>query len=76
MEFSEVRPMNEREEGYRAGREARAGFVGRSAKASRPGADAVTRMVDAAVYRYEHEMHDHIEPTPDESTSDEDGKDE
>ena len=61
--------MNEREEGYRAGREARAGFVGRSARASRPGADAVTRMVDAAVYRYEHETH--IEPVPDESTSDE-----
>lgn len=62
--------MTEREEAYRAGNEARAGFAQRARTASRSSEDTVTRMVNAAVYRYEHERQD---PAPDaaESTSDE-----
>lgn len=50
--------MSEREEVYRAAREARAGFVDRTRRGMGSGTDAVTRMVDAAVYRYEHRVPD------------------
>ncbi len=47
--------MSEREEGYRAEQEARAGYARRAAGSSHTGVDAVTRLVNAAVYRDEHQ---------------------
>jgi hypothetical protein len=56
-------------EGYRAAREARAGLVGRvTGPASRTGAETTARMVNAAVYRYEHREQGHHHHDPDEST--------
>ena len=49
--------MSDREEAYRAGTEARSGYVQRTTRWAHSGADAVTRLVDAAVYRYEREKH-------------------
>lgn len=48
--------MSEREEAYRAAKEAREGFVQRAVRGSRSSAASVTRMVNAAVYRYEHQV--------------------
>jgi len=62
--------MSEREEAYRAGKEAREGFAHRAARTSRSSAESVTRMVNAAVYRYEHQAPDLEES--DEATSESD----
>ena len=67
--------MSDREEVYRAGSEARRDFAHRATRGSGAGTDAMTRLVNAAFYRYEHEKraeadetgHEHEEP---ESTGD------
>jgi hypothetical protein len=56
-------------DGYRAAREARASTAERTQRPVHNHADDVTRMVDAAVYRYEHAAHGrhHHEEAPTES---------
>ncbi|HEY7596113.1 MAG TPA: hypothetical protein VH969_23420 [Actinophytocola sp.] len=61
--------MSEREEAYRAGKEARTEFVQRATRASRSSADSVTRLVNAAVYRYELEKRDEVDETEDPGTA-------
>jgi hypothetical protein len=61
--------MSDREEVYRAGSEARRDFAHRATRGSRAGTDAMTRLVNAAFYRYEHEKQTEAAEEP-ESTED------
>jgi hypothetical protein len=54
--------MSEREEGYRAATETRVGCVERTRRGARSSADAVTRLVGAAVYLYEHQVPETRDP--------------
>ena len=65
--------MSDREEVYRAGSEARRDFAHRARRGSRAGTDAMTRLVNAAFYRYEHEKQAEAADGHEDPESTEDG---